>query len=405
MHDEVEKMIDGEVIDRDIVKLPPNDLFDPNVYGSYHYYELVRYKLFKDGMSGDDHGSAYYRITDPKIVESIKNAKFNKGSGSPIRFGHWHFSKDNPGMIELLADGTSPKRTGMLGKVKDFFSDGPSSVVGLLPIPKGVMNVGMLQAGLFWFWDKTFTNIFFEFKLAHDQNDAYVKLMKEVIKDIPEPDPKLKPKVTASQQPTTDTDQLNEELSRIKEVMGKLINERQKHKYTEAEVDESEGVESEYVLDISDLEFDETNQDLVDMGEEPITPEEANALVSCPDDEEETIPAEHQSTWQKLKTAINSTNDRDALKTAFKQVRTAMKAKKSEQNEQALAAALAAETVTVLGIPIATFAFGLIGGLVLLTILGRLLKRIIKGPEPGERGRNCRQDDRRYRRLMNRKYY
>jgi hypothetical protein len=193
---------------------------------------------------------------------------------------------------------------------------------------------------------------------------------------------------------------LNEEVSRIKDMMGKLINERQKHSYREAEVDESEDVQ-----DISDLEFDETNQDLVDMGEEPITPEEANALVSCPDDEEETIPAEHLSTWQKLKTAINSTNDRDALKNAFKQIRGAMKAKKSEQNEQALAAALAVETVTVLGIPILPFAFGLVGGLALLTILGRLLKRIKNGPEPGERGRNCRAEDRRYRRMMNKKYY
>lgn len=195
---------------------------------------------------------------------------------------------------------------------------------------------------------------------------------------------------------------LNEEVSRIKDMMGKLINERQKHSYREPEGDEQPMDMQE---DISDLEFDETNQDLVDMGEEPITPEEANALVSCPDDEEETIPAEHLPTWQKLKAAINSTNDRDALKNAFKQIRSAMKAKKSEQNEQAVAAALAAETVTVLGIPIATFAFGLVAGLALLTILGRLLTRMIKGPEPGERGRNCRQEDRRYRRMMNKKYY
>lgn len=195
---------------------------------------------------------------------------------------------------------------------------------------------------------------------------------------------------------------LNEEVSRIKDMMGKLINERQKHSYREPEGDEQPMDMQE---DISDLEFDETNQDLVDMGEEPITPEEANALVSCPDDEEETIPAEHLPTWQKLKAAINSTNDRDTLKNAFKQIRSAMKAKKSEQNEQAVAAALAAETVTVLGIPIATFAFGLVAGLALLTILGRLLTRMIKGPEPGERARNCRADDRRYRRMMNKKYY
>jgi len=64
---------------------------------------------------------------------------------------------------------------------------------------------------------------------------------------------------------------LNEEISRMKTIM--LIKE-----------------------DVSDLEFEETNQDLVDMGETPITPEEAEALVACPNEEEQDVPAEYQPT-------------------------------------------------------------------------------------------------------------
>ena len=262
MHNQIEKMIDDEVIDKDFVKLPPNDLFDPNVYGSYHNYKLLHYKFLKNGTSGDDHGVAYYKITDPKIIDTIKNTKYNKGNGSPTKRGHWRFSKDNPGMIELLAEGTQPKSPGLLGKVKDVFTDGPSTVVGLLPIPKGVLNIGMLQAGMFCFWDRAYTNIFLEFNIAHEQNDAYVNLMKEVIKDIPEPDPKLRAKETPSQQSTTDTDQLNEQVSRIKDMMGKLLNERQKHKYTEPEPEDNDSE------DVSDLD---------DLDEESITPEEANS--------------------------------------------------------------------------------------------------------------------------------
>lgn len=168
---------------------------------------------------------------------------------------------------------------------------------------------------------------------------------------------------------------LNEEISRIKSMM--LIKE-----------------------DVSGLEFEETNQDLVDMGENPVTPEEAEALVNCPDDDVQDVPAEYQSTLQKVKSAINSTNDREALKNAFKQVRSLMKSKKNVQQEQA--SALAA--TTVLGVSVGTLALMFVGGIILLSIIGRLLT----GPrerQPRERARNCRAEDRRFKRMMNKTYY
>jgi hypothetical protein len=167
---------------------------------------------------------------------------------------------------------------------------------------------------------------------------------------------------------------LNEEINRMKTIM--LIKE-----------------------DVSDLEFEETNQDLIDMGETPITPQEAEALVACPDEEEQDVPAEYQPTLQKIKSAINSTNDREALKNAFKQVRSMMKSKKDVQKEQASIFA----GQMVLGVPIATAGLMFIGALILLSIIGRLLT----GPrEPRERRRgSCRAEDRRYKRMMNKTYY
>ena len=167
---------------------------------------------------------------------------------------------------------------------------------------------------------------------------------------------------------------LNEEISRMKTIM--LIKE-----------------------DVSDLEFEETNQDLVDMGETPITPEEAEALVACPNEEEQDVPAEYQPTLQKIKSAINSTNDREALKKAFKQVRSMMKSKKDVQQEQASIFA----GQMVLGVPIATAGLMFLGAIILLSIIGRLLT----GPrEPRERRRgSCRAEDRRFKRMMNKTYY
>jgi hypothetical protein len=153
--------------------------------------------------------------------------------------------------------------------------------------------------------------------------------------------------------------------------------------------------------DVSDLEFEETNQDLVDMGENPITPEEAQALVACPDEEEQDVPAEHQSTLQKIKSAINSTNDREVLKKAFKQVRTAMKSNKDVQKEQASIFA----GQMVLGVPIGTAALMFVGAIILLSIIGRLLTGPRERFPREQKRRNCRAEDRRFKRMMNKTYY
>ena len=169
---------------------------------------------------------------------------------------------------------------------------------------------------------------------------------------------------------------LNEEISRMKTIM--LIKE-----------------------DVSDLEFEETNQDLVDMGETPITPEEAEALVACPDEEEQDVPAEYQPTLQKIKSAINSTNDREALKKAFKQVRSMMKSKKDVQQEQASIFA----GQMVLGVPIATAGLMFLGAIILLSIIGRLLTGPRERNSRERRRGSCRAEDRRYKRMMHKTYY
>jgi len=185
---DVENMINAEVIDKDIVKLPPNDLFDPNVYGSYHYYKAIHYKN-KLGMSaGIESPIAYYKIADPQIVDVVRNAKFNKGDGHQIKHGHWFFNKKNPNEIILYAEGTGQPRKGMLGAVADRLSQNKEAI-GTIPTPKGILNFGQLQWGRSWFWDNGMTNLFFEFQTAKEQSNEYIRIMQEVIKDTPDPDP------------------------------------------------------------------------------------------------------------------------------------------------------------------------------------------------------------------------
>ncbi len=169
---------------------------------------------------------------------------------------------------------------------------------------------------------------------------------------------------------------LNEEISRIKSMM--LIKE-----------------------DVSDLEFEETNQDLSEMGEEPLSPEEAEALVSCPDEEETEVPSQYQPVLQKIKSVINSTNDRETLKGAFKQVREALRSKKKLQQEQSSIFA----GQMVLGVPIGTAALMFVGAIILLSIIGRLLTGPRERFPREQKRRNCRAEDRKFKRMMNKTYY
>ena len=138
--------------------------------------------------------------------------------------------------------------------------------------------------------------------------------------------------------------------------------------------------------DVSMMNFDETNEDLRELGVEEMSPNEAEAILAC---EDEDLPSEHQSLYQKLKEKINSTNDRGILKTTFKQIRNELRRLKNPiKNEQAEAA-----VATILGTPIASAALAVIGVLLLISIIGRLLKK----REDREYTPSCRQGQKQVR--------
>lgn len=158
---------------------------------------------------------------------------------------------------------------------------------------------------------------------------------------------------------------LKEEINRIKSIM--LIKE-----------------------DVSMMNFEETNQDLEELGIEPVSPEEAEAIVDC---EDEDLPQEHQSIFKQLKDKINSTNDRGILKSTFKQIRNALRNPNKIKNEQVETAA-----ATILGTPIAGAVLAIIGVLLLIAIVARLLRRKDENYTP-----SCRQGQRELRQQFGRK--
>ena len=186
MHDEIQSMIESGVIDNDIVPLPANDMFDSNVFGSYHNYKATRGSFNVHG----ERAIAYYKIVDSNIIDAIKNAKYKKGDGHPLKYGHWFFNRKNPKEIFLYGSGLSAPRKGFLGAFRDAVSE-DISVIGTIPTPKGLLNNGQLQYGRSWFWDSSHTNIFLEFQIDKVQFYDYTKLMEQVIKDIPDPKPGL----------------------------------------------------------------------------------------------------------------------------------------------------------------------------------------------------------------------
>lgn len=176
---DIENMIEGGVIGKDIVPLPPNDIFDPNVFGSYHYYKKIHYTFLQTGMLGGKYimPIAYYKVTDPEIVNAIKNYRTPKLNKSVLS-GHWHFTKDSS-RIELLISSLAT------GAFKD------NGVIGSMVPPKGIINRKQLQWGNSWFAEDS-GDIFLGFSIASEQAEPYMKLMEEVvkIKDIPDPDKK-----------------------------------------------------------------------------------------------------------------------------------------------------------------------------------------------------------------------
>ncbi len=112
----------------------------------------------------------------------------------------------------------------------------------------------------------------------------------------------------------------------------------------------------------------EINQEMDDLGEPPLSAEDINDLAGCEDTDESEVPQEHLGTFKKLKFAIEQA-DKGQLKDAFRQIKAAMKNQKS-LNEQA-------ETALILGIPVVNAVLIIIGGLLLISILGRMIKNLL----------------------------
>jgi hypothetical protein len=125
------------------------------------------------------------------------------------------------------------------------------------------------------------------------------------------------------------------------------------------------------------------NAEIAGLGETPLSQDEMLEVISCGDNFEGNVPPEHLSLYKKLKLAIKSANRKD-LKNEFKKIKTILKKKPSQKvNEQI-------ETILLFGLPITTVALLAIGGLLLLTILFRLIRSIPKVTTINYRGPGCR---------------
>lgn len=138
---------------------------------------------------------------------------------------------------------------------------------------------------------------------------------------------------------------------------------------------------------------DDANQEIQDLGEDPLSTEDVNDLIGCEMDDESEVPQEHISVFRKLKIAISKAN-REQLKDAFRQIKAA-KNNQKQIGEQAEAA-----TALILGVPVLNAVLIVIGGLLLISILGRLIKNLINNER--EYVPSCRQG---IRAVRNRRSY
>lgn len=118
--------------------------------------------------------------------------------------------------------------------------------------------------------------------------------------------------------------------------------------------------------------LDTVNQDMMDLGEEPLDMEEMNDLLGCPQEDPQNITPDQKSIFQKLKSIINASTDKEALKKAFKDIKGLLKSKR--QNEQL-------ETMMIMGVTAPVAALIVVGGLLLITILIKLIRSSGGGKE------------------------
>jgi hypothetical protein len=216
MQSDIQNMIQTGVIGRDIVPLPPNEVFGPNVFGSYHCYKHIRRTLFKEGTGNP---IAYYKITEPEAVESVKNAKYNRGNGKPLRFGYWDYDKNNHGIINIMGSGTDSKKE---NPIANRLIPDKNMVLATIPTPKEITGFQKtIDLETAWFVADD-GNIYIQFLIKKPQADAYIKLMEEVVKIKEIPDPEKK-QPTSPMPPTTNQQPLNEAQRILKKTFYKFI--------------------------------------------------------------------------------------------------------------------------------------------------------------------------------------
>jgi hypothetical protein len=127
------------------------------------------------------------------------------------------------------------------------------------------------------------------------------------------------------------------------------------------------------------------NNEIGDLGEVPLSPEDVGDIMSCGDKLEDNVPSEHKSIFRKLLSLIKS-SDKGLLKDEFKKIKSFLKGRKQKSgvNEQI-------ETVLILGLPVTTVALIAIGGLLLLAILIRLVRSIPRVTTYNYRSPGCRR--------------
>ena len=130
------------------------------------------------------------------------------------------------------------------------------------------------------------------------------------------------------------------------------------------------------------MALNSVNKDMIEIGEEPVTEDEMNDLLGCSEEEPENLDQEQMSTYGKIKSAINSSTSNDSLKNAYKQIKDLLRGRKGQQQEQL-------ETMMIMGVTAPVAALIVVGGLLLITILIKMLKNL--GAGGGEYLPSCRQ--------------
>jgi len=124
---------------------------------------------------------------------------------------------------------------------------------------------------------------------------------------------------------------------------------------------------------VEEFSFERTNQDLQDLGVPPISDEEAEALMGCPEDD---VPPQFINTYKRISDQISKISDRTVLKDLFKKIKSLMKGTKVQKEQ------LEAAPVMILGVPLGTAALIAIGTLLLIKIVTQLLKRKDRAYKP-----------------------